>query len=166
MKAINKFTDWFRWMSVVVLTGSSMLMFLAAKPQSDKFSKYKTVEAYEIRPGILMMPRYAEDGQVCEIGLQRRHYTPEVIKLDSGLERKDIDEIVDELAPVSERGPKSKDFGGLDMIITAGVGMSTNIEYENISVQLFSHVVSGRKRISFIDDNVAATIIWKNRKCQ
>jgi hypothetical protein len=166
MEANKKFLSWFRWMSLIVLAGSSILLFLAAKPQSDWFSKYKAVEAYEIRPGILMMPRYAEDGQVCEIGLERRHYTPEMIHLDSSMQRTMIDQIVDELAPVSERGPKTNLFGGREIAMMAGGGMTTVVDYENVSVQLFSSIIFGKKGISSIDGNVAATITWKNRKCQ
>jgi hypothetical protein len=29
-------------------------------------AKYKAVEAYEVRPGILVFPTYSEDGEVCE----------------------------------------------------------------------------------------------------
>ena len=32
--------------------------------------------AYEIRPGVLVMPRYAQDGQVWEVGMEKRRYSP------------------------------------------------------------------------------------------
>ena len=150
---------------IIALICLSMLLFLAAKPQSYKFSKYKSVEAYEIRPGILMMPRYAEDGQVCEIGLERRHYAPEMIRLDSSMSRKDIDEIVDELAPVAEMGPKTKVLGGLDSTTIVGPGMTTSVDYESISVLIDSRVTSSRKRSFGVEENISATIRWKNRKC-
>jgi hypothetical protein len=150
---------------IVILVCSSMLLFLAAKPQNDKFSKYKSVEAYEIRPGILMMPRYAEDGQVCEIGLEMRHYAPETIYLDSSLSREAIDQIVDELALVSERGPKTKDFGVGELVTGSGPGMTTLIDYKNVAVQIYSRVISHGERSIVVDDSIAATIQWKNRKC-
>jgi hypothetical protein len=143
-----------------------MFLFVAAKPQSERFSKYKSVEAYEVRPGILMMPRYTEDGEVCEIGLERRHYTPQGIHFESSMPRKDIDEIVNEFAPVSERGPKSKDFGAGELTIENGGGKTTLVDYENVSLQIYSSVVTHGKREVFVDDAIAATILWKNRKCQ
>jgi hypothetical protein len=76
-----------------------LLLLLTASPQTTSMAKYKAVEAYEVRPGILMFPTYTEDGQVCEIGLERRHYSPEIIRLDPNLSREDIDAIVDELDP-------------------------------------------------------------------
>jgi hypothetical protein len=141
-----------------------MLLFLAMNPQSDRFSKYKAVETYEIRPGILMMPRYSDSGQVCEIGVERRHYSPEMIRLDSSLSRKEIDEVLDELVPADERGSESKDFGE-NLIDQAGQGMTTNIGYEKVSIQIYSKVLStSRHRV--VADYIAATVHWKNRKCQ
>jgi len=152
MEANKRFSRWFRWMSLFVLVCSSVLLFLAAKPQSDKFSKYKSVEAYEIRPGILMMPRYTEDGQVCEIGLERRHYMPEMINLDSLLLQKDVNEIADELVLANEKGPRKMDTRG-PYSSGDGIGNAENyIDYEYVSVE----------RV----ESVAAVIKWKNRKCQ
>jgi len=78
--------------SVVV----AMLLLITSNPGRERFAKYKAVEAYEIRPGILMMPKYSTDGQICEIGLEKLHYSPDMIRLDSSLSRKDIDQIFDE----------------------------------------------------------------------
>ena len=144
-----------------------MIMFLLffGSPQSSRFSGYKVVEAYEIRPGILMMPRYTHDGQVCEIGLERRHYSPEQIRLDSSLSRKEIDQIFDELVPVNERGPKKKAPGGRDQISEAGNGLVASSEYENISIQIYSAVSSSKKHEIVVDD-IAATLRWNNRKCR
>lgn len=150
----------------VSLAFTAMLLILVAKPESDRFSKYKVVEAYEIRPGILMMPRYAEDGQICEIGLEKRHYTPELIDLDATLSRKEIDQLTDELVPVSERGPKSTDFPGGSLIDEAGPGMTTTSMYENVTISITSHVISTSRRHGTVVDDVAVTIKWNKRKCQ
>lgn len=170
MEANKKFSGWFRWMSLIVLAGSSILLFLAAKPQNDKFSKYKSIEAYEIRPGILMMPRYADDGQVCEIGLERWHYRPNFIDMDSGLERKDIDEIVDEITPIDERGPQPKDTSKRGAGFIAGRVIVMNEEYENIEIQIyrsFSGHIDKKHQINMSNsENIAAIVKWKNRKCQ
>lgn len=45
---------------------------------------------------------------MCEIGIERRHYSPELIKLDPSLSREEIDKTVDELAPSAVRGQKSE----------------------------------------------------------
>jgi hypothetical protein len=65
------------------------LLFLA-NPRNERFAKYKHVEAYEIRSGVLMMPRYSADGEVCEVGIQKRNYSPEIVRLDSSLSAKKL----------------------------------------------------------------------------
>ena len=127
-------------------------------------AKYKAVEAYEVRPGILMFPTYSEDGEVCEIGLERRHYSWEIIRLDSTLAREDIDAIVDELAPASERGPKSQN--PLDrLMLVVGPGRTAFEQYENITVEIEGGAIINSQKKSTFDD-VAAVIIWKHRKCK
>jgi len=141
----------------------ALLLILSGWPQKERFAKYKTIEAYEIRPGILAMPKYTGEGQVCEVGLERLHYSPEKITLYSSLKRKMIDEVTEELVPANERGQKSEDK--LDNLITVtGTGMVTNVGYENIRIQILSAVshASGKQIVA---DNVAAIIQWKNRKC-
>jgi hypothetical protein len=143
---------------------ATTLLLLSANPAHEKFAKYKAVEAYEIRPGVLMMPRYSADGQVCEIGLEKLHYSPETIRLDSSLPRKEIDQVFDELVPADERGPKSKDpFGTL--ITQGGQSFTTNVDFENVSIQIYGSASSASKGGTTVDE-VAATLKWKNRKCQ
>jgi hypothetical protein len=42
------------------LACAATLLLVGAKPQTEMFSKYKPIEAYEIRPGGLVIPRYAQ----------------------------------------------------------------------------------------------------------
>lgn len=73
-----------------------------AGQQSEIFQKFRRIEAYEVRPGILMFPRYAANGKVCEIGIEGRAYSPQKVNLNAGLSRGKIESIFDELAPLSE----------------------------------------------------------------
>jgi len=139
-------------------------LLLTLYPQKDVFTKYKAVEAYEAQPGILAFPTYAEDGRVCEIGIERRHYSPELIKLDPSLSREEIDKTVDELAPPAVRGQKW-DSPLNDIMLVAGRGRTTVVEYENVSVQIESAVIGVPGKEKTVD-NVAAVIQWKNRKCR
>lgn len=148
-------------LKTVGLACAVTLLHLVARPHSDKFWKYKTVEAYEIRPGILMMPRYSDDGQVCEIGLEKLHYSSELIRMDSSLSREEIDQIADELAPTGKRGPKTTALGGRDLIVMAGHSLVTSIEYENVSIQIY-----GDDSRKCNQGTIAATIERKNRKCR
>jgi hypothetical protein len=129
------------------------------------FERYKLVEAYEIRPGILMMPRYASNGEVCEVGLEKRHYSPGLIRHGSDLSRKEIDEIADELAPPDERGAKSDILAGHELILTSGHGMTTISEYEHLTIEIHAWVLQSNEKGSTIEQD-AAVIRWKDRKCE
>jgi hypothetical protein len=142
---------------------AAVLLLATANPVHEQFAKYKAVEAYEIRPGVLMIPSYSSDGQVCEIGLEKLHYSPEIIRLDSSLSRKEIDDIFDELVPADERGPRSKDL--LGTLITGSSGsQTTNIDFRNVSIQIYCAAVRDKGGITV--DEVAATLKWKNRTCR
>jgi hypothetical protein len=150
---------------IKILSATCILLLLpTVSSETNPMAKYKAVEAHEVRPGILMFPTYSENGQVCEIGLERRHYSPEMIRLDSNLSREDVDAIVDELAPGSERGPKSGGPSG-DLMLLNGPEMTTLEQYENVTVKIESMVVAQSKKTTTIDE-VAAVIIWKHRKCK
>jgi hypothetical protein len=152
-------------MSKLIGSVAAVLLLAAANPAREKFAKYKAVEAYEIRPGILMMPRYSADGQVCEIGLEKLHYSPEKIRLDSSLSRKEIDEIVDELVPSAQRGPKPTGLLEQGMTTQSGASMVSDEEYQNVSIQIYSSTSPAAKGGTTADE-VTATLKWKNRKCK
>ena len=152
-------------LKVIGLVCTSVLLLSSAIPQNSKFSAYKAVEVYEIRPGILMMPRYSDSGQVCEIGIEKRNYSPELVRLDPSLSRKQIDEIFDELVPPNERGPKSKDILG-ELLVQTGPSLTESIDFENVSIEMFSETLSGAKNRKVTIENIVAIAKWKNRKCE
>jgi hypothetical protein len=143
-----------------------MILLPALNPGRERFAEYKRVEAYEIRPGILIMPRYSADGQVCEIGLEKLHYSAEKIRLDSSLSSKEIDQVFDELVPSSERGPRPAGILDQGMTTFSGRGMVSDDEYQNISIQIFGNLSPADGKDGATVDEVAATLTWKNRKCQ
>jgi hypothetical protein len=142
-----------------------VFLFTSTNLTHQQFAKFNAIEAYEVRPGILMMPRYSADGYVCEIGLERLHYSPETIRLDSGLSRVEIDEIFDELVPVEQRGQKVKGVSG-NLITKTGQGLATSIDFENVSIQIYGQILSAAGKRTTIADEVAATLRWKNRTCK
>ena len=143
-------------LSVVSL--AALLLFV--RPQNDKFSRYKNIEAYEVRPGILMMPRYTEDGQVCEITLEKHHYSNGTANLGSTIPRETFIELVDELVPRSERGRQTMNFGKEYMSAYGGNGVATFAEYENVSIE-----ISGIASPVASAGDIVAMIKWKKRTC-
>jgi hypothetical protein len=149
----------------LVFTSTFLLLGASGLPHA-MFSKYKTVEAYEIRPGILMMPSYSTDGQVCEIGLERRHYTREKVNLSAGISRKEIYQIFDELAPVNERGSRSTNLLEQGAVDREGNALETSEEYENLSIRIYSQALATSSQRGVSANDVVGTITWKHRKCQ
>ena len=145
--------------------GLTILIMLTALPTTEqRFLKYRKIEAYEVRPGILMMPRYTADDKVCEIGLERLHYSPDLVRLGSDISSKDIDEILDELVPADERGKPGKE---LDNLITqVGQGFTQNIEFENVTLQIYGAASPSDRKGETTVNQVAATIKWKQRMCR
>jgi hypothetical protein len=152
-------------MAKLVSATCALLLLLVETPGNNPLAKYRAVEAYEVRPGILAFPRYAEDGRVCEVGLEGRHYSPEKIALDSTLSRLEIDAIVDELAPADKRGPRSA--GPLDGLNTiTGHAMRQIEDYENVTLQIDSVWLAGNPEKNAIVDDIVVAIKWKNRLCK
>jgi len=154
---------------IIITISVALAMFVVAKPHSERFSKYKALEAYEVRPGIMMMPRYATDGNLCEIDLERFHFLPGIVDLDSGLTDKEIDTIADELVPRSERGQRRS---SLDSTVLNGEVAIDHEEFEKISIITHTLIDFGSsdspgKPGEKIDaTKVVAIIRWREHPCQ
>jgi hypothetical protein len=135
----------------------------SASIAQDRFAKYPKIEGYEIRPGILAIPRYTANNEVCEIGLEKLLYSPRVVRLDPSLSRKEIDDILDELVPVAERGA-SKDPLGNEITIE-GLVQSTRLNFENVSILIYGGASAYSPKKETIVDEMVATVKWKNRTC-
>jgi hypothetical protein len=134
------------------------LLLLPAKLQDEPFSKYKRVEAYEVRPGILMMPRYSANGEVCLIVLQKDHYVNGVAVFDSTLPREMVTEIFDDLAPPAERGPQTLNDELARLSLYAGNSVTWFLDYKNVSLDV--------SRSTSSPGDIVAVIQWKGRACQ
>jgi hypothetical protein len=149
------------------LAGAAALVLVGAQPQIELFAKYKHVKAYEIRPGALAMPRYAEDGQICEIGVEKRSYSLGMIRIGDSFSQKEIDQSVDELAPLDERGPMSKGLMA-SMMTVRGRTCSNATVYENVTILGYGGISSdaGRRSGLTSSGDLAFTIQWTKRKCK
>jgi hypothetical protein len=149
------------------LACAATVLLVGAKPQTEMFSKYKPIEAYEVRPGVVAMPRYAQDGQICEVGVEKRRYSPELIRIGDSFSQTEINQIVDDLAPVDERGPRSKGLLG-GMMAMSGLTYTNMVVYENVTVLSYGGMSSqsGRHASEASTGDVAFTIQWTKRKCQ
>jgi hypothetical protein len=147
----------------------------------DLAAKYHSVSAYEVRPGVLMTAKYADDGQVCEMVLEVRHYhSPENIDLDSVIPGKLETRLVDELVPASERGePKNRWLnnrepkdGWVDPDSYSAGGVSyIKRSYENVSIEEHGYyrcheAPSSKEKVDCGEGgNEVVVIRWTKRTC-
>lgn len=137
----------------------AMAFFLfPVKTQNERFSKYKRIEAYEVRPGILMLPRYSANGQVCMIVLQKELYDRGGVDLDPSLSRESLDQIFDELAPPSERGALTIDKELARLYLYSGGAASSVLPYQNVSIEI--------ARATSSPGDTIAVIRWKGCSCE
>ena len=139
---------------------SLFLVVFAAPQKGGGFSKYRPIEVYEVRPGILMMPRYADDGQVCEMVVEKQHYSNNKAYLDSTIPREVITRITDELVPASERGAAITNAGKAYISAYTGNSVTSFADYENVSINVYGKTSSASE-----SGDIVAVVHWKNRKC-
>jgi hypothetical protein len=129
---------------------------------ADLSAKYPVVAAYEVRPGIMMTPSYASDGQVCEMMLERHTAvtkTKTTMNFGLPLSKELVNEIVDELVPPSERGKELTDFKNWLGTTIEGGFITTDHAYENVVVRVY-----GITRPEPGGD-IVVTITWRKRTC-
>jgi hypothetical protein len=143
------------------------LLVLAAGVHEHRFSRLKAVEAYEIRPGILMIPIYSDTGEVCRIILEKRHVSSKSVDLEGEMSGKEIFGIFDELVPKKERGqPEGYEPESSNTTVYDGGTLTTFAAYENVSLQMHGKDRNRDIRGFYAGRYVAATIDWKKRKCR
>lgn len=133
------------------------LLLPLAERGGGRWSKYVRVEAYEIRPGVLILPKYSGDGELCEAVIEKEHYQDGVVDLDSTLPRKVVAGIFDQVAPPAKRGPFTidKELEGLSLY--GGGGVTTFVDYKNVSLDM--------SRATSDAGYIVAVIAWKRRGC-
>ena len=141
----------------------------AATDLGQLLATYPKVDAYEVRPGILLLPSYTTGGEVCALGLQTLHYTPDMVRLDPDMTGQGVDKILDELVPSAERGEPSADIPR-GLYTRSGQSLVYTRQYENVTLQYWWEITSPPERKSKkngTDGNlVAVTVKWKHRTCR
>ncbi len=127
-----------------------------AQTQAQLEQKYPKLNAYLVRPNILLTAKYASDGQVCEMVLEPRRWTEKEIVLVSTLSEEETIGVVEEVVPESERGNRLTN--PLPSTV-AGGSITTTYDYEHISVCFFG---SAREKGAA---DMVAVVTWRKRSC-
>lgn len=134
----------------------SIAVAASGQTSANLTARYPPVTSYEVRPGVLMTPKYATDGLVCEMVIERRHKTETGINFGDFLSKELVKELVDELVPEAERGKNLTEF--LNTTIDGGF-ITTEYAYENVLIR-----VHGITRPEPSGDMVVI-ITWRKRAC-
>ena len=150
-------------MKLYLLKTSLMILTLGVpgftQTSSDLERKYGSpVKEYEMRPGILMTATYSDDGQVCKMYVERRHFSETGCDQRLYLSPEVIIELIDVLVPTELRGGKTKGDGFSR--ITGQVSEQI-YDYENVSITVLASAAS-----SECNGDAALIIKWKNRACK
>jgi len=150
-------------MKLYLLKTSLMILTLGVpgftQTSSDLERKYGSpVKEYEVRPGILMTATYSDDGQVCKMYVERRHFSETGCDQRLYLSPEVIIELIDVLVPTELRGGKTKGDGFSR--ITGQVSEQI-YDYENVSITVLASAAS-----SECNGDAALIIKWKNRACK
>ena len=123
---------------------------------ADLNAKYRQITSYELRPDVVMAPKYAADGQVCEIAIERRQNTETGIVFAAPFSEREVSQFIDELAPDVERG---RDLTKTLNARVDGDFITTEHTYENVLVRVY-----GITRPAPAGDRVII-IAWPKRTC-
>jgi hypothetical protein len=123
---------------------------------ADLSLRYRQLTSYELRPDIIMTPKFSSNGQVCEMGIERRQKTETSVIFNASFSEEEVQQLMDELAPKDERGrnlTKHLNSSVVDDFIR------TDYDYENINVRVY-----GITRPAPGGDKVIV-ITWTKRAC-
>jgi hypothetical protein len=130
---------------------------------ADLAQKFRHHEVYELKPGVVMSAAYTSSGLVCEMHIEQTHFKKDVVDLRTGLEITEMDALLEQVVPASERGAKEQDeFSRL--INISGPTMTRTDEYANVVVQVMWSVESQKKDVR-ITGPAVLEIKWRNRSC-
>ena len=127
---------------------------------ADLSAKYPNI-AYRIRPHVLMTARFAADGQVCEMTLEKGQRTDASIPYDDSFSNEEVHSLMDDLVPERQRG---RDLTGRFQGIIEGLSYTNVYTYENVLVHVY-----GNRAFGLGDDRLAGNkvivITWRTRTC-
>jgi|HubBroStandDraft_4_1064222.scaffolds.fasta_scaffold09949_4 hypothetical protein len=118
----------------VVLLTLGIAVVALGQTSADVSAKYRQVTSYELRPDVVMTHKYAADGPVCEMALERRQKTETGSFFAASFSEEEVRQLVDELAPEAERGRNLTRH--LNTTVD-GVFITTEYTYENVVVHVY-----------------------------
>src|SRR5581483_8665125 len=70
---------------------------------ADLSAKYPHFTAYKIAPDLLMTPKFAADGQVCEMAIEKRHLVDNLLDSVTLFVEREVRDVGESIVPEKER---------------------------------------------------------------
>jgi hypothetical protein len=136
---------------------------VCAQTSSELEGKYgKPQKFYEVRPDVMMTVTFNDEGQACEMRVERHNATESTTYMNMTFYPQSMaQEIVDDLVPFEARGAKSKHSGLINITGSSG---SRFKDYKNVQMTYQFNVAAANE--SECSGIVAIIIRWKNRGCK
>ena len=144
-------------MAKVCILFLTLVVAALGQTSADLGAKYPHVTAYKVRPDVLMTARFADDGQVCEMTLEKREKTDTAIVFEEFFSEKEVRSLIDDLVPKDMRG---RNLTRPLNATVAGGFVTTEYTYENVLVRVYG--IS--RPVGAAGDRVI-TITWRKRRC-
>jgi hypothetical protein len=147
---------WFAILGFFLLLNCS---WSAGQTEDQLGTRFKKLTVFEVRPGIVALSTFSNDGNVCRMTIEKmRSLDPANSDLGHMIPSAEVDPLVDEVVPPSERGKASK-YLSTDSWISGG-GAFIKQDYENVSVGVYGTSVPDKPNGATL-----IVIIWRNRTC-
>ncbi len=149
-----------RWCAILGLVLQLNCSRSAGQTEAQLGARFKKLTVFEVRPGIVASSTFSDDGNVCRLTIEKmRSLDPGNSDLGHMIPSAEVNPLVDEVVPPSERGKASKYLNAESWI--AGGGAFIKQDYENVSVGVYGTASADQP-------NGAALIVitWRNRTCQ
>lgn len=138
---------------VLVLSAAGV----AAQSSTALQSKYGSpLDAFVIRPGLLMTVTYAAEGKICEMYVVEARTPGSNVGLRTPLTPETVPKLIDELVPVNERGNKLR-----WPVQSTGMTATAFYNYENVSIELVQNLLPAKGWSDSILE-----IKWTNKECK
>jgi hypothetical protein len=176
---VNNKTIWF---ICAVCVFANTILGQSAAEIKEKFGQ--PIEAYSVSESIWMTPEFTTDGQVCSMRLYPKRISSTTNYLSNELNKWELKEVIDKIAPLKTRGKRSRFFGFTNFM---GQMYSKIYNYENIRFSFLASLNLGRAGIKLTkptsdkkkvpedttpkdemlipNDATIVTIVWVNKTC-
>lgn len=145
-----------KWAVLVTFLTIAPSMAQTAKEFQQRYGVPDDKGRYIVRPGIALIASFAEDGQPCKLQIESQYSEPTRGALHPLMPAEAITELIDEIAPISQRG-----WRGRSISLSGGCTSVHGTDYEQVMITRTILCKSdGGSGIWY------ANIHWKRQECK